>query len=448
MACRECSKYKLNRKSLVLKTKILSTRQRGSVAGFLFVMMAVGVFIYFLLLPGNNKDVTQVVTDPIVELSAAQPSSLRPDGELAELFALGTKSTELQRENKLAQIRGQVVQWTLPVYEVSRAGDRYKVQTQGNDRLLMENKNLLLGAFIYLSSRNQQDSQVIAALKTGDLISVKGRIADSSVRNLVLDPAVLVYQSSTSDATKTESADLALSIGKVTKMEDKKTIASSLETRYGAIKIVEKKGIEDNYQLFFRGTKLDESDVERLWFEGKYELHEQDAILLKTISSNPRNGAEFVDYRLLVVRSKDDAKLVPVGGSGGRISIEDGSDFAPKVVKGDLVMNLGFNEGLLRKAVYDGRILSITSKKPSLDEVFPIASNHCSDVFYVVQNYCTRLESCIVPKDGIQLMTMDSHKGHHPALTTAKFSELCRTACEGQKSLSEPNFKLEFCGIK
>jgi hypothetical protein len=109
----------------VLKTKFLSTRQRGSVAGLLFVVMAVGVFIYFLLLPGNNKDINQVVTDPIVELSAAQPSSLRPDGELAEIFALGTKSTELQRENKLAQIRGQVVQWTLPVYEVSRAGDRY-----------------------------------------------------------------------------------------------------------------------------------------------------------------------------------------------------------------------------------------------------------------------------------------------------------------------------------
>jgi hypothetical protein len=312
----------------------------------------------------------------------------------------------------------------------------------------MENKNLLLGAFIYLSSRNQQDSQVIAALKTGDLISVKGRIADSSVRNLVLDPAILVYQSSTSDGAKTDPAELVLSVGKVTKTEDKKTRASSLETRYGSIKIVEKKEGEDNFELFFRGKKIAESDFERLWFVGNYVLQEQDAILLEAISSNSRNGAEFVDYRLLVVRSKDDAKLVPVGGSGGRISIEDGSDFAPKVVNGDLVMNLGFSEGLLRKAVYDGRILSITSKKPSLDEVFPIAPKHCSDILYVAQNYCTLLESCIVPKEGIQLMTSDYHKGHHPALTTAKFSDLCRTVCEGKKSVSEPNFNLEFCGIK
>lgn len=426
-----------------------STRQHGGALGGILFVLVVGAFIYMLLSPKANKDGTTAVTDPIVEISAAQPSLLRPDGELAEIFALGTNSTELQREDKLTQIRGQVVQWTLPVYEVSRAGDRYKIQTQGNSLAFMGRRDLLLGTFIYLSSRNEQDSQVIAALKTGDLISVKGRIVDSTLRHLVLDPAVLAYQRVAPDAAEAESTKLTIPPDKVTGRENKKTSVNMLETRYGSFKIVGKKEDSEDYQqLLFRGKEVEGGKAENLWVIGNYTFNQQDAILLGTSFSNPRSGTEFTHYLLVTIGPSGDAKFVSVGGDGGQLSVEDGSEFTPKVVDGDLVMNLGFAKGLLRKAVFDGRTLSLTSKKPSLDEVFPIAPNHCSDILYVVQNYCTQLESCIVPKEGIQLLRMDYHKEHHPALTTAKFSNLCRTVCQGKNSLSESNFNLEFCGIK
>jgi hypothetical protein len=430
----------------VFQTTCFSKRQLGNVS-LLWIAIVVSVFVYFLVFRENSNEAKQGTADPLAELSAEQISPLRPDGELADIFALGTRSTDLQRETRLAQIRGQVVQWTLPVYEVSRFGERYKIQTQGSDIAFLENKQPLLGTFVYLSSRNQQDSLVIAALKTGDLVTVKGRISGALLRNLVLDPAILVRQSLPSEASNIGTVELALPTTKDAKIEKRGTITSSHETRYGSITIVERKAGGDNYQVLFNGSKLDESDFERMLFVGKYSLREQDAILLNVISSNPRNGAEFEQFRLLAVRSKDDAKFIQISGRGEAFSIADGSTLEPKVVNGSLEMNLGFDNGLLRQAVFDGQVLSITSRRPKLDDVFPIPSHHCSNIFYVLEKYCPNIESCNVPKTGIQLLNMDQNVGHHPALRSAKFSELCKTVCDQKVKVSESDFRLEVCGI-
>jgi hypothetical protein len=131
--------------------------------------------------------------DLLTELDNAQPSALRPEGELSELFVLGSKNTDLQRENKLKEIKGQIVQWQLPVYEVARSGDSYKVQTKAGVRIGQFGRNLV-GAFIYITPRNDVERQTIEALKTGDLILFKGRIAGSSMRSLEMKPAILASQ--------------------------------------------------------------------------------------------------------------------------------------------------------------------------------------------------------------------------------------------------------------
>ncbi|MBI5626593.1 MAG: hypothetical protein HY935_05255 [Nitrosomonadales bacterium] len=111
------------------------------------------------------------------------------------MFVPGSKNTDLQRENKLKEIKGLVVQWQLPVYEVARYGDGYKVQTKTGVRVGSFGQNLV-GAFIYITPRNDTERQAVEALKTGDLILFKGRIAGSSMRSLEMKPAILASQAS------------------------------------------------------------------------------------------------------------------------------------------------------------------------------------------------------------------------------------------------------------
>ena len=86
------------------------------------VAAAVVIFLSVSVLGGMDKK-TSKPQESISDLVSAIPSALSPEGELDNMFSLGSSNTDLQRENKLKEITGQVVQWTLPVYEVKRAGD-------------------------------------------------------------------------------------------------------------------------------------------------------------------------------------------------------------------------------------------------------------------------------------------------------------------------------------
>ena len=96
----------------------------------------------------------------------------------------------MQRENKLKEIKGQVILWTLPVYEVSRAGEGYRVQTKTDIRFGSFG-SALIGTFVYITPRSDEERRHIEALKTDDLISFKGRIVGSTWRNLEVKPAIL-----------------------------------------------------------------------------------------------------------------------------------------------------------------------------------------------------------------------------------------------------------------
>jgi len=131
--------------------------------------------------------------DPLTELASAQPGNLQPEGELSELFALGSKYTDLQRENKSKEIIGQVVQWRLPVYEVSKSKEGYKIQTRGSVSIGGYGKDLI-GTFIHITPRDDEDRKIIETMKTDDVIAFKGRIAGTSMRMLTIKPAILIRQ--------------------------------------------------------------------------------------------------------------------------------------------------------------------------------------------------------------------------------------------------------------
>lgn len=144
------------------------------VASVVICLVAIFAFI------GNGA---QKQADPMQELAKAKVDSLQPTGELPEIFSFGSDSTNLQRENKVSDVTGKVVEWTLPVYEVSKSGTDYKIQTKGNRDLI--------GAFVRITPRNENDRVAIEALKTGDLVSFKGRISGVTLRSIDIHPAML-----------------------------------------------------------------------------------------------------------------------------------------------------------------------------------------------------------------------------------------------------------------
>jgi hypothetical protein len=82
------------------------------------------------------------------------------------------------------------------VYEVSREGNRYTVQTQSSVRIGPFGQSLV-GTFVYLTPRNDDERRSIEALKTDDLVYFKGRIADVTLRHIEIRPAILAAEGST-----------------------------------------------------------------------------------------------------------------------------------------------------------------------------------------------------------------------------------------------------------
>lgn len=140
----------------------------------------------------------------VQELQSAPVSTLKPTGELAEVFGFGTDFTDIQRENKLKEIKGSVVAWQLPVYEVKRDGEHYRVQTQ-NPKTFGQNE-AIVPTIISITPLSAEDKSLIEAMKTGDIISIKGRIADVKLRHIIINPAFLYTAPAQSSAAQPEAA--------------------------------------------------------------------------------------------------------------------------------------------------------------------------------------------------------------------------------------------------
>lgn len=134
----------------------------------------------------------KVPLSPDEQVENARPSKVLPNGELAEMFRYGSDFTDLQRELKLKELLGEIVEWRLPVYDVRQAGDKYTIQTSRTFKGdLSEGK--VIGTFLRIAPRGEGDKQYIEHLKTGDIITARGLVKDSSLRNLEISPAILVY---------------------------------------------------------------------------------------------------------------------------------------------------------------------------------------------------------------------------------------------------------------
>jgi hypothetical protein len=123
------------------------------------------------------------------EISQSAVDPIKATGELADTFNFMSKNTDVQRENLANKIKGKIVEWRLPVYEVSRKEDSYEIST---DRLPKGFETSYVGTIIYIRPNSNEEKQYIESLKTGDYITIKGKIDGvSATRKIKIKPAII-----------------------------------------------------------------------------------------------------------------------------------------------------------------------------------------------------------------------------------------------------------------
>jgi len=151
------------------------------------IILIVGLAVVGTLLQPSAEEKAKKLEATMSAIASAQVSELKASGELGDMFNLNSKHTDIQREESEAYIKGKIVEWTLKVYEVSKSGDHYMVQTQRE--IMKEPKTV--SAFIYIYPRNEAELAKVKSLKTDDTIHFKGKITGTSMRSIVIEPAII-----------------------------------------------------------------------------------------------------------------------------------------------------------------------------------------------------------------------------------------------------------------
>jgi hypothetical protein len=114
------------------------------------------------------------------------PASQLTASELGPIYNPVSEYTDVQRENETKAIIGQIVDWTLPVYDVTKtAPNIYRIQTEA--------KEGFVATIATVNTRSDLERDYVERLKWGSLIHIKGRITGvrAFVRHLTLDDAIV-----------------------------------------------------------------------------------------------------------------------------------------------------------------------------------------------------------------------------------------------------------------
>lgn len=148
------------------------------------------IFIGLIVIGFIFDDTEKKNLEKVDMLKTAKIDKISPSGNLYEIYSLGSNYTDLQRENTTKELKDKIVQWTLPVFEVSKLSEnKYKIQTSSGN--LFGTK--YVGTFIVVYTQNENEVNFIENLKTGSNITIKGIINDTFMRNIDIEPAILIY---------------------------------------------------------------------------------------------------------------------------------------------------------------------------------------------------------------------------------------------------------------
>lgn len=169
-----------------------TSKKKGCLIASIILAILIISFLVFtiggcgLIAYGINESIEESereIAEQIETLKGASPSSLQPYGELKQKFGVMSQYTDLQRERAEQELIGTVIEWNLNVYEVSFRETHYRIQTQNDHNV---------GTFISLYPQSNEEKEFIEALMTGNTIKVRGVISGVFMRNVEVNPAILV----------------------------------------------------------------------------------------------------------------------------------------------------------------------------------------------------------------------------------------------------------------
>lgn len=173
VACKSCSKE-------VAKSAKKCPHCGQKLKMGLFPKMIIG-FVGLIILAAVFSPSSE---DKIAALQQASVANISPSGELQAAFSLMSDYTDIQRENLTKDLTGKTVVWELPVYEVDKRREGvYRIQTASSG---------VVGTFTTVYAQSEEQARYIESLKTDDLIKFKGTIQGTMLRNIDIDPAIIV----------------------------------------------------------------------------------------------------------------------------------------------------------------------------------------------------------------------------------------------------------------
>lgn len=116
----------------------------------------------------------QTSEDQLAEIIRAEAVPVSPE-QVSEAFALGSDSTDLQRDILRKELIGNVVEWNIQVYEIGMENGTYKITSQPIPIKSMEAVQLL-SAVMFVYPMNDYDLDRLRMAKTNDMIKVRGKV--------------------------------------------------------------------------------------------------------------------------------------------------------------------------------------------------------------------------------------------------------------------------------
>ena len=146
--------------------------------------------------PAPDPSAALSVEESVALIDQVEASDLALE-TIAEAFALGTRATDVQREKLKAELIGRRVEWDIPVYEVSHSEGRYEVTSQPVP-IKDSEAVALIRVMAVVIPQGDADHALLQAVKTDDVIRVRGIVQEIRLRTIVaLVPAVVVHSTET-----------------------------------------------------------------------------------------------------------------------------------------------------------------------------------------------------------------------------------------------------------
>jgi hypothetical protein len=415
------------------------------------VLLIVGIFFYVFpdKLEAVKNFLINVISvakkteqDPLVTLEKTVPSILQPTGKLAEIFSFGSQYTDLQRENAETEIKGQVVNWRLPVYEIIKDGDTYIVTTERSTNMVTAMLGMnFVSTTIQLTARNDAERQAIGNLKTNDLIEIKGIISGSSMRNLVISPEILWSQqqqeAAVNNTTKGQVTPLPV-VQETALPSDTQAANANIKTRFGTLAVrKDEKNPQKKYIVMLPNQRLLEDENDYLSIDQVYQVGDADVVLLSSNCGGSGCGTPGVAFLTLKANGVHTLTQWGVSQRGEPKPIQSGNK---------LILDLGWNEGVQQVMEYENGVATLKKRKPETGEMGDI--ENCRWLYqelyvaHIERGQCNEVPGEI---GGMSTWRTYLSMSNDPRFNLEEFEKIAREGCQKKTAISYNVFQQQIC---